>query len=1377
MNIKNIVVLSFFPAFFPPRSGGEERLYGIYSRLSEKANITLISSSYFGAPTTRIAHNSRFTEYRVSKDENYVLMDGIVERLGGLGDRSGLAVSLSGLFPNEFHKIYFDHYEYADVIIHESPFTLNYDVMAGLDDKLRIYNSYNAEYILMQSLHESEDSSYIIDYVKASESLLLETAGLVTYCSEQDRINFENLIGKPLPNSIMLPNGTSKKFNLGALKKRRLGNVRPTAIFIGSDHAPNKEAVAVIVRDIAPYLQDVDFQIVGSCAPVGLLSSNVTGYGLVTAELKEKLLQKADVALNPMSTGSGSNLKVMDYMAYGIPIVSTSFGMRGTFAKPDMHYKEAQIARTAEAIRQVLADPAKTRSMAESAFRLVQERLTWDAIALQFYEEIDATISKISSLKAKKAQSDTRRPSEKSDNERSEGCILCLNDYDILGGSGGGVTRMLNLQTALAKHRKVISICLWDGDTIGIDQSRPNLLIIRIPKTDTHRQDTAKYNSKFHVSVADIISYRHAAANPMLNFLYRAFRNNAETVVLEHPYMAALVKKYGDAFVYSSHNDELQLKSELLRHHPDRQELICEVEAAEDYCLKAAQLICAVSPDDIETFSRRFDRSGPPAIVVRNGAEPAAEPTPDDLALVADMSEESVVFIGSSHFPNAEAVWRIRDLYARDLPHVEFHIIGSSGLTIGEEKPNNVRIWGEVSKSLKAAIMGRAKLAINPVDSGGGSNIKISDYFAHGLPVVSTPFGIRGYPKEILSYVRVVDVNEFSAAINSALEMKSRDDRNNIEYIFRNLLSFDSIGQTFAERIISLSRKKPKILFSTYRYVSPPVGGGEYMMLELIRQIASRDKFDIDVVSFEASHIRDEQRFSSIYESSRGLPVPLGMPNVAWKRFGPDKRDPELSNFTLSKFWRAQPEFERVAASSAVSNTIARTGLLHGWHSIEVDGQHVARWTTNRFSVTLGSSAKVSCAGFSPRRKEVLIRTNSGASSETVDGVFNFEFSAEAGTVELEVEGDQSISGDLRVLGLRITSFLVNERELIGSPTAWELLKEQPFMSTVEALAKASEASRKPAGLKLSDQRGPFSSQMLEWMTNNVRNYDLVITHNCALKTAIDTLNIAKEAEVPSIFVPHIHLDDDYYHFPDISDSFRKATLSLVSPRAAVSYLSKNEADDVRYFGAGVSKAEFDADPEGDIAAFREVYPDTNDFILVLGRKSPVKNYKKVLEAGSILRAQGRKISVVLIGPDDDNHPVGDDGSYLGMQPRNVVRGALRSALALVNMSGSESFGIVLLEAWLAHTPVIANRECPAFHDLVEHGENGYLVSNPIEIADHVVELIGNVDRRRALVHSGIQKSEEYEWVNLALELEKLCIEVIASRMKATNLQNGGTNV
>src|SRR5690606_13730101 len=104
------------------------------------------------------------------------------------------------------------------------------------------------------------------------------------------------------------------------------------AIFLGSGHPTNAEAARIIRDHIAPCHPKVLFLLVGNV--VGWfhgqgLGPNVMPIGAVATPVKNYLLQCSDFALNPMLTGSGTSLKLFDYLAHGLPVISTPVGSRG----------------------------------------------------------------------------------------------------------------------------------------------------------------------------------------------------------------------------------------------------------------------------------------------------------------------------------------------------------------------------------------------------------------------------------------------------------------------------------------------------------------------------------------------------------------------------------------------------------------------------------------------------------------------------------------------------------------------------------------------------------------------------------------------------------------------------------------------------------------------------------------------------------------------------------------------------------------------------------------------------------------------------------------------------------------------------------------
>lgn len=70
--------------------------------------------------------------------------------------------------------------------------------------------------------------------------------------------------------------------------------------------------------------------------------------------------------------------------------------------------------------------------------------------------------------------------------------------------------------------------------------------------------------------------------------------------------------------------------------------------------------------------------------------------------------------------------------------------------------------------------MALCDVALCPLSSGSGSSLKIPDYLAHGKPVVTTDFGMRGF-EALRPFVHVVERGAFAAKIEELLMAQSRD--------------------------------------------------------------------------------------------------------------------------------------------------------------------------------------------------------------------------------------------------------------------------------------------------------------------------------------------------------------------------------------------------------------------------------------------------------------------------------------------------------------------------------------------------------------------------------------------------------------------------
>ena len=79
--------------------------------------------------------------------------------------------------------------------------------------------------------------------------------------------------------------------------------------------------------------------------------------------------------------------------------------------------------------------------------------------------------------------------------------------------------------------------------------------------------------------------------------------------------------------------------------------------------------------------------------------------------------------------------------------------------------------------------------------------------------------------------------------------------------------------------------------------------------------------------------------------------------------------------------------------------------------------------------------------------------------------------------------------------------------------------------------------------------------------------------------------------------------------------------------------------------------------------------------------------------------------------------------------------------------TGGESFGIVLLEAMAAGTPVLASR-IPGYANVLTHGREGFLAEpkNPASIAAGLVRLLSDRELRSRITEAGRRTARPYDW-------------------------------
>lgn len=162
------------------------------------------------------------------------------------------------------------------------------------------------------------------------ETRILNQAKEITYCSKLDFIKLQNYYGKDIIGTY-IPNGTTMQHKINYKDRLKSRDI----IFVGSGHPPNKVAAKAVVS-FAKSLPEFNFIIIGGCGngiKPNSISSNVHIAGHVDDETLDKYFRTSFAFINPMSGGSGTHLKMMRALGYGIPIVTSTVGARGFLMK------------------------------------------------------------------------------------------------------------------------------------------------------------------------------------------------------------------------------------------------------------------------------------------------------------------------------------------------------------------------------------------------------------------------------------------------------------------------------------------------------------------------------------------------------------------------------------------------------------------------------------------------------------------------------------------------------------------------------------------------------------------------------------------------------------------------------------------------------------------------------------------------------------------------------------------------------------------------------------------------------------------------------------------------------------------------------------
>lgn len=379
----------------PPVGGGRLRLLGLYHQLGSNVDCHYVGT-YDWPGEKRRAHKlgpSLFETDIPLSEAHFAAARELSRRVNGK-NVIDLAFSRQAKLSPDYVEEARKAAEDAEVVVFSHPW-----VFPLVSDKLRanqvvVYDSHNVEgFLRAQFLNEDHPVERdILTEVISDELSCGQRADWILTCSHEDLLRFQRLYGFSPEKMRVVPNGTmlasrpvpSASEKVEARRQLQLAD-RPVAIFMGSGYGPNIEAARFINKRLAPACRDVTFVIVGGVGmSIKSPARNIVITGIVDDDLRDKWLFAADFAVNPMMSGSGTNIKMFDFMAMGLPVISTEIGARGieTAGKPIIRIVDATAQDMSLAIRE-LYDPELRTRLGKAGRRCVEENYSWEHISNQ----------------------------------------------------------------------------------------------------------------------------------------------------------------------------------------------------------------------------------------------------------------------------------------------------------------------------------------------------------------------------------------------------------------------------------------------------------------------------------------------------------------------------------------------------------------------------------------------------------------------------------------------------------------------------------------------------------------------------------------------------------------------------------------------------------------------------------------------------------------------------------------------------------------------------------------------------------------------------------------------------------------------------------
>ncbi|MGI0081585.1 MAG: glycosyltransferase family 4 protein, partial [Nitrososphaerales archaeon] len=291
-----------------------------------------------------------------------------------------------------------------DLIISELLTTAWHGMVLGkLARRSVILDEHNIEWLLAYQL--GLKARYNWRLLQRYEKMCWRNFDHTTVTSQKDKGTVVDGCGKSDSEKVsVVPNGvdcsifTRNEVQREIMRNRYSINERPTILFMGSfGYFPNVDAAQTIIKEIYPLVKklvpNILFMFIGREAEE-LVTPTVKDFfvpGLVNDVPSH--INASDICIAPLRFGSGTRLKILEWMACGRAVIATEKAAEGLdVAHGENIIIENDIERYAFWIAKLLAEQDIREKIGRNARALVETKYEWKACILPMVSAIKGVL-------------------------------------------------------------------------------------------------------------------------------------------------------------------------------------------------------------------------------------------------------------------------------------------------------------------------------------------------------------------------------------------------------------------------------------------------------------------------------------------------------------------------------------------------------------------------------------------------------------------------------------------------------------------------------------------------------------------------------------------------------------------------------------------------------------------------------------------------------------------------------------------------------------------------------------------------------------------------------------------------------------------------